>query len=310
MHNSQLLSDLNTTLDPVEILQMAYSQILEKQEVEAGSATACILSFVEQVDPSSAKVQPLLFYANLGDSGFRVIRSSVDTSDEPLIFRSKEQQQKNHFNAPFQLGVIPKSMIGECYTNLPSDAARAAVEGIDRPHFSCFSLLMLTQPSLSLLPFTCHFFSSEVKPGDIIVLATDGLFDNVFDSQIVDLVEEVLAEEITKSANSPLPNSNTAIFQEETDRCQKIANALVKKAREGAADDTWDSPFAKNAKAAGNFFFRGGKWCVAASLLSLLLLLLSPHSFLLTTPLLLRDDVTVVVAIVAKNPSVVREAHV
>lgn len=77
--------------------------------------------------------------ANLGDSGFVIIRNNK------IVHRSQEQY--HYFNAPFQLALLP-NLTGE--DSLFNDKPQSA--------------------SLS---------SFELAEGDFIVLATDGLWDNL-----------------------------------------------------------------------------------------------------------------------------------
>jgi protein phosphatase PTC7 len=56
-----------------------------------GSSTACIVAL--------HKEKSILHTANLGDSGFVVIRKNI------IVHRSQEQQ--HYFNSPFQLAIHP-----------------------------------------------------------------------------------------------------------------------------------------------------------------------------------------------------------
>lgn len=121
-----------------------------------------------------------LSYANLGDSGFAV----VNKQKSKILYRSKEQQ--HYFNAPYQLSVIPPE--------LDSDE------------------LIKDDPSCADLHINC----CTLREGDYIVLATDGLFDNLFDSDILKImrsatschsISKKLVQEAVKRYNSPtLPN--------------------------------------------------------------------------------------------------------
>lgn len=91
-----------------------------------------------------------LHSANVGDSGFMVIRPPDD-----MIFRSEEQQHT--FNQPYQLGF----------------------ESSDTPDSA-----------------ECH--KINVKEGDIVILCTDGVLDNLDDDRIVELVKI----EYTKSGDN------------------------------------------------------------------------------------------------------------
>ena len=77
--------------------------------------------------------------ANLGDSGFRVVRGGE------VVFATPAQE--HYFNCPYQLGYEPLSE--------DTDVAEDADE-----------------------------FEFTVKPGDLVVAGSDGLFDNVFDDEI------------------------------------------------------------------------------------------------------------------------------
>ena len=75
-------------------------------------------------------------------------------------------------------------------------------------------------------PKDAQSFNVKVKEGDILVLGTDGLFDNVFDEDIIQIVNE---------------NCNKNVVFSEP---QRIADALLKKAREVAEDNRYaTSPF-------------------------------------------------------------------
>lgn len=71
-------------------IQLCYSWYI------VGSSTACIVAL--------HKKERRLYTANLGDSGFLVIR------DDQVVHRSQEQQ--HYFNTPFQLAVAPPSQAG------------------------------------------------------------------------------------------------------------------------------------------------------------------------------------------------------
>lgn len=94
-----------------------------------------------------------LSYANLGDSGFAV----VNKQKNKVIYRTKEQQ--HYFNAPYQLSIIPPE--------LDSDE------------------LIKDDPSSADLQINC----CTLREGDFIILATDGLFDNLFDQDILKIMK-------------------------------------------------------------------------------------------------------------------------
>lgn len=67
--------------DPIDILQRAFSMIVENKQVQAGSSTACVISIT---NGDKDKRVARLTSANFGDSGFIVIRG------EKLIYESTE----------------------------------------------------------------------------------------------------------------------------------------------------------------------------------------------------------------------------
>lgn len=157
--------------DPQDIMAESYNHAAEVQ----GSSTCCILV----LDGN------LLKAANLGDSGFLVIRNNQ------IIFRSKEQQHS--FNFPYQLGTGS--------SDRPAHASRVIL---------------------------------SVQPGDLIVMGTDGLFDNLYDEDI---------QNIASMTSEPAV----------------IAQLLARRAFVVANSKTIISPFAKAARENGYPLAAGGK---------------------------------------------------
>jgi protein phosphatase PTC7 len=126
---------------PRDILCMAFHTIHAQQQVVCGGTTACLVSVYKNEDGGL-----YLQYANLGDSGFMVVR------DGEVVFRTIDQT--HYFNAPYQLAIPPKGRT--VIMNKPNEAS----------HFEEQHL--------------------QVREGDYIILATDGLWDNLFDEDVVD----------------------------------------------------------------------------------------------------------------------------
>jgi len=124
---------------PYECLDLAYGGVLREKIVQAGSSTACLIT----MNASSG----VLRSANLGDSGFLIIRSST--------ILHKQQPQTHFFNCPKQL------------TKLPVNSRRR------------FSRACVDSPS------EAETFRTRLRDGDIVVAYTDGLSDNVFSAEIV-----------------------------------------------------------------------------------------------------------------------------
>jgi len=173
MQGARRALDEQQNLTPLQILQEGYNFA---QDV-VGSSTACVVS----IEGSILKA------ANLGDSGFMIIR------DNKVFLKSKEQQHS--FNFPFQLGT------GSTSTPEHSD-----------------------------------IYEIEVKVGDIIVLGSDGLFDNLFEAEMLNVLQQELLE------GDP----------------QLMAQELALTASKLAHQQDRISPFAAAAQQA-NLYFLGGK---------------------------------------------------
>ena len=215
------------TITPEEVMAQAYERV--KADNIIGSCTACVAFF--------DGLRHQLHFSNLGDSGLIVLRhidSSVAgslkrdktksrterTSDLRIAFVS--QQQLRSFNHPFQLG-----WTGEELENEEETSFRSARE-------SCST-------------------SIHIRRGDIIIMATDGLFDNVELEDITKIALEweqnngfidggdIAAREKRWAAGSSMTN-------ESAQEVELLAKTLVQKARENSLDKTIDSPFAILAK--------------------------------------------------------------
>lgn len=165
---------------PGRLLATGFNRIQENNLVQ-GSSTACVLAL--------SREDSTLYCANLGDSGFMVVRQGK------VIHRSEEQT--HCFNTPFQLSCPPP---GE--------------------HVLCDS------------PDCADISQMSVEDGDVILLATDGVFDNV--------PEQILIAELVKIEGEKDPL-----------HLQKAANSIALMARTLAFDTKYMSPFARNAQRNG-----------------------------------------------------------
>lgn len=128
--------------------------------------------------------------ANIGDSGFMIIREGK------VIFRTEEQQ--HGFNFPYQLGKVE----GKGGQYLP--------HGGDRPSDS-------------------DVYQIALKENDIIIMGSDGLFDNLWDDDTL-----------------------RCVVENEEDGPKIVASILAEYAHaEAKRDDIW-TPFAQRAFEAGD----------------------------------------------------------
>ncbi|EDW81180.2 uncharacterized protein Dwil_GK19179 [Drosophila willistoni] len=176
---------------PLDLLIESYSEIKGKTDPIVGSSTACLVSLNRR--------DCTMHSANLGDSGFLVIRNGR------MLHRSEEQV--HDFNAPYQLTVVPNERFDNVYC--------------DRPELADSTRLPLQE-------------------GDLVLLATDGLFDNVPESLIVKTLGKY-----------------QGVTREED--LQSAANSLVHMAKDLSISPNFESPFALKAKAFEVDYPGGGK---------------------------------------------------
>jgi len=147
---------------------------------------------------------------NLGDCGLMVFRPTLNLKhklEARLMFQT--QSQSYYFNCPFQ---IPSPEIGN------PDLAEALVNSADTVLVS-------------------------IRAGDVIVAASDGVIDNVFETEMASLVQDRLSE---------FSRGNCS------DALRKLAQRIARAAHNHGKDDMFMSPFAVGARANGINHF-GGK---------------------------------------------------
>lgn len=180
---------------PIDALRYAFAAVKSDKKITAGGSTACIIALHRRNKVGSLDLVELSS-ANLGDSGFLVIRN------KSVLYRSVEQQYA--FNTPYQLSIPMKGH--KVIQNTPDQADR------------------LLEPIV-------------LQHDDLVLVATDGLFDNLSDGQLIDSIQSDLERGIS---------------------VQQIVVDLVKQARRVAEDAHAETPFSKNAQKNG-IPLHGGK---------------------------------------------------
>lgn len=148
-------------------------------------------------------LQGRLAAANLGDSGFMLLghrRDGRATSggQRGLRIRYRSPQQEHSFGHPYQVGHHASS---------------------DSPEDAMLSTVLL-------------------HPGDVIVVGSDGLFDNLSDDEIVEIVDGALGQRKTASA---------------------VAKALAFAAFDASMDRCRVTPYSSAASEAFDMVYSGGK---------------------------------------------------
>lgn len=150
--------------------------------------------------------------ANLGDSGYLILR------DGKIVYFSPSQT--HYFNCPRQLTKLEKGANSdENVMDLPSHA---------------------------------DITTQSIKPGDMVVLFTDGLSDNVHPSQI-----EALYKHIENTLSSPA-NSFLLPDEKKAEKAKLFADVLVGYARLVMTREDVETPFEVAARQEG-MRYKGGK---------------------------------------------------
>jgi len=189
-----------------------------------GSSTAIVAA----LDAAGSK----LGVANLGDSGLRQIRwqpgSHTDLGGTRVVSRTVDQQHE--FNCPFQLSRLPR----------PSDFPRLRAEGKEK-------LVRVVEKAAAVrqdTPSDADFYTLDVQEGDLVLLGSDGVFDNLHDHEVCHLLEMAI---------SPLDAQGCGF----TDP-MSVALAVAQAARCRSLDASAKTPFSQNAAEAG-LYHVGGK---------------------------------------------------
>uniref|UniRef100_V5EW44 Protein phosphatase n=1 Tax=Kalmanozyma brasiliensis (strain GHG001) TaxID=1365824 RepID=V5EW44_KALBG len=174
------------------------------------------------LDSTTGKLQS----ANLGDSGFVILRQGTGKQG---VFHASPPQQLG-FNTPLQLAKLPKEWAQEgSIANTPKDAAA---------------------------------WDCTLQHGDLIIVGTDGLFDNVDAKNEIPQFAKFIKEKHHASYTARHAGADKADKQDslEEDRefVQVLATNLVEYAKICQNSTTKQSPFEREAARYG-IHFPGGK---------------------------------------------------
>jgi protein phosphatase PTC7 len=172
---------------PRDLLERVYSDILQQKGAALlGSATVCLGIVDHRLNR--------LHVANLGDSGFLVYRRNSNKSAKTascagrVLIRSTEQQHA--FNFPFQL----TPYLGR---SLEAD-----------------------------LPAAAQLYSADLQHGDLVFFASDGVFDNLYISDLCPFFDDAFTAHTSFSA---LTDINILATSNHRIRLSKLVSLSVQK---------------------------------------------------------------------------------
>ncbi|KAL3632543.1 hypothetical protein CASFOL_025527 [Castilleja foliolosa] len=162
---------------PKRVLEEAYVKTTTQ-----GSSTACIISFSGEDN--------MLRAANVGDSGFMVIRNGA------VLYRSPIQQRSSN-NCPYQLGTTKDD------------------------------------------PSVAEEIELRVEKGDLVILGTDGLFDNMFEREMLDILERgaMLGDDLVKQCSDVAKIAHSNSLDRLRDTPYSIASRRAGKRHKGGKID-------------------------------------------------------------------------
>lgn len=124
-------------------------------------------------------------YGNLGDSSFILL--SFDRAEEKYFISHKSKIGQQEFNFPFQYAILGNGSLVDYGSNIESESY------------------------------------IDIKKGDIILLMTDGVLDNLYEAELLDIVDETM--KISKND------------------ARGLAEAIVRKSYEFSIDKSRQCPF-------------------------------------------------------------------
>mmetsp|Transcript_4369 Transcript_4369/g.10120 ORF Transcript_4369/g.10120 Transcript_4369/m.10120 type:complete len:493 (+) Transcript_4369:98-1576(+) len=189
-----------------------------------GSATALVAA----LDPNG---EPKLGVANLGDSGLRVLRwrcpGECPESSPGVYVVHRTCEQQHAFNCPYQLARLPE----------PKDYAALQAQGLG----SLVKAVEKSGSSKQDTPCDADIYTFEVQEGDVVLMGTDGVFDNIHDHEVCELAQGPLEAAFRN-------REKATAWQIDPSR---LANAFAEAARARSQDRSAKTPFGNCARSAG-----------------------------------------------------------
>ncbi|RMZ28276.1 hypothetical protein D0859_07632 [Hortaea werneckii] len=238
---------------PRELLQVAYDAVIGNPRIVAGGCTASLCVADGEGNVETAKYDNFFLNArsnfmylcatcgkmptqadngfcySLGDSGFLIL--------SPGKVAARSEAQTHAFNTPYQLSKIPPRM-----------QAQHAIFGGSK--------------QLSETPKDADIEHHQVRHGDIVLFATDGVWDNLSAQDVLQIVTKVMEEQgywfrshnfpgaealLNASRISQIARSLSPERKEEMENFLPalLAQAVMREAKVAGLDSRRNGPFAK-----------------------------------------------------------------
>ncbi|CEM20273.1 unnamed protein product [Vitrella brassicaformis CCMP3155] len=214
-----------------EIAQLAPAQVARRLLQYGYSCTRSIgasTALTAHLDRASGR----LGVANLGDSGMIVLRRH-EKGRMTVLLRTKEQQHE--WKMPFQLARSPDESNRDALEKDMKELVRQLREG----------------KRLGVVPDKpedAQLYTVALREGDLLILGTDGVFDNLFDDELCGIADLTLSPSESLVLNDPSLATPA----------RSVAAAIAEAARHRSMDPHCKTPFAKTARQ-NNTHHTGGK---------------------------------------------------
>ncbi|OLY81064.1 Protein phosphatase PTC7-like protein [Smittium mucronatum] len=250
------------SLEPSKIISLAYAHMINDDHPLFGSSTITVGS-INLVDGK-------FDISQLGDSGYSIysvggssatgVGNGYDTSNHEstgnVRTRIVSPDHQHKFNMPYQLvGKLPSGRFPHKSLPPKNGLCFEPVDPISNDKLPPKALEFKSTISLGLdTPLDSVSSSYNLEAKDLVLVATDGLFDNVFNEEIESIISKHL---FPPSLSKDGVSTNSSSHSLESD-IALIANDLVMAACLNYLRSDLESPFSQRAKQAG-YSFRGGK---------------------------------------------------
>jgi len=208
-----------------------------------GSATCCIAAL--------SATERELGIANFGDSGARLVRFGPDGVPQ-IVERTLEQQHS--FNCPYQLSRVPCESEYAVVRERGFGSLIDAISDAGEPDTTSMAAL----------------YAFDVKEGDLLILGSDGLWDNLFEYELLELIEQAAtlasfgdsdsscAEDDALLSKLGFSSRRAARRRALTIDPDDLARSIARKTYSRSSTVFGKTPFADSAEKSG-FHHRGGK---------------------------------------------------
>jgi len=228
---------VDTTMDQNFHPQMGAMQLLKcghdaaRASRSFGSSTALVTALSERTG--------VLGVANLGDSSMLQLRRQSNGRLAGMRCVGCTREQQHSFNCPYQLACLPEEAE---FPRLLAEGKSALVTAVKRSRH-------MRQDA----PEDADGYSFNLEEGDLLVLGTDGLFDNLHRHEIQELASQAISP---REANERFEIRDRILASTAADNSAstapgRLAEALARAALHRSLDVKGRSPFSVNAQKAG-----------------------------------------------------------